>query len=208
MASDSIPAFFIDWTKYPNMAFKYIMPSMTSALEPKLQPTRSGNAKIRVSKKFRTKIRYMWPQSKKDRSFEEAEWSSGMRKPQPTGGEIFGAEDDEDDEPAFDSNLVLLRQHMDNYIDSDEELDPNPKDPRSSKSSNPSSDKSNEPIPPHSQLYCTANKLPTIKLHYLPTIFSQLIQFSDITPNVAFSSQLFNIFSCCAHSDCVTLLNS
>ena len=24
--------------------------------------------------------------SKKDRSFEEAEWSSGMRKPQPTGG--------------------------------------------------------------------------------------------------------------------------
>ncbi|KIK53133.1 hypothetical protein GYMLUDRAFT_250564 [Collybiopsis luxurians FD-317 M1] len=206
MISYSVPSFFIDSTKYLIMtrvkccaAFKYIMPSMASALEPKLQPTRSGNGKIRVSKKFRTKIRYMWPQSKKDGSFKAAEWSSGMRKPQPTGGtslpnvyfitnqflskEIFGAEDDEDDEPASDSDLVLLHQHMGNYIDSDEESDLNPKDPRPSKSSNPSSDKSNEPIPPHSQEYCAANKLsltepypqmstfpyPTIKLHYPPT---------------------------------------
>ncbi|KIK50069.1 hypothetical protein GYMLUDRAFT_253293 [Collybiopsis luxurians FD-317 M1] len=159
MASDSVPAFFIDWTKYPNMtrvkcclAFKYIMPSTTSALEPKLQPTRSGNAKIRVLKKFRTKIRYMWPQSKKDRSFEEAEWSSGMRKPQPTGGKIFGAEDDEDDEPPFDSDLVLLHQHMGDRIDSDEEVDPNPQDPPASKPSNPSS----QDFQIHSQL---ANQL-------------------------------------------------
>ncbi|KIK59935.1 hypothetical protein GYMLUDRAFT_244709 [Collybiopsis luxurians FD-317 M1] len=118
------------------------MPSPTSALKPKLQPTRRGNS-----------------YSKKDRSSKEAEWSSGMRKPQPTGGEIFGAEDDEDDKPASDSDLVLLHQHMGYYIDSDEESNPNLKDPRPSKSSNPSSDKANEPIRLHSQEYCAANKL-------------------------------------------------
>ncbi|KIK50077.1 hypothetical protein GYMLUDRAFT_253301 [Collybiopsis luxurians FD-317 M1] len=127
MASDSVPAFFIDWTKYPNMArvkccvaFKYIVPSTTSALEPKLQPTRSGNAKIQVSKKFRTKIRYVATvaYSKKDRSFEEAEWSRKsltLRTMKMT-------------KPAFDSDLVLLHQHTGVRIDSDKEVDPNPQD--------------------------------------------------------------------------------
>ncbi|KIK50073.1 hypothetical protein GYMLUDRAFT_253296 [Collybiopsis luxurians FD-317 M1] len=127
------------------------MPSPTSAFKPKLQPTRRGNS-----------------YSKKDRSFKEAEWSSGMRNApanwrvktfRQLNQEIFGAEDDEDDEPASNSDLVLLHQHLGNYIDLDEESNPNLKDPRPSKSSNPSSDKANEPIPPHSQEYCAANKL-------------------------------------------------
>ncbi|KIK59937.1 hypothetical protein GYMLUDRAFT_244712 [Collybiopsis luxurians FD-317 M1] len=143
MASDSVLAFLVDWTKYGKnpmlrgnllgplflAAFKCIMPSPTSALEPKLQPTRSGNAEIRVM----SPISY----SKKGRSFKAAEWSDGMRKPQPTGGEIVRAEDDEDDDPVSDSDLVLLRQHMGDYIDS-EEVDLNSKHPPASKPSNPS----------------------------------------------------------------------
>ncbi|KIK59946.1 hypothetical protein GYMLUDRAFT_244722 [Collybiopsis luxurians FD-317 M1] len=139
MASDSVPAFFIDWTKYPNLTrvkcclvafwdrsgplfiapFKCTMPSPTSALEPKLQPTRSRN-------------------------------SSGMTKPQPTGGEIISAEDDEDDNPVSDSDLVLLRQHMGNYIDS-EEVDLNSKHPPASKPSNPSSQSIQSPTPSHAR---------------------------------------------------------
>ncbi|KIK49795.1 hypothetical protein GYMLUDRAFT_253559 [Collybiopsis luxurians FD-317 M1] len=62
--------------------------------------------------------------------------------------QIFGAEDDE---PASDSNLVLLHQHTGDYIDSEEEMDLNPKDPPASKSSNSSSQDIQSPTPSHAR---------------------------------------------------------
>ncbi|KIK59976.1 hypothetical protein GYMLUDRAFT_244757 [Collybiopsis luxurians FD-317 M1] len=114
------------------------MPSPTSALNLNFNLHEVGVQRFKVSKKFRARVRLVWLQSKKDRSFKAAEWSSGMRRPQPTGGEIISAEDNEDDNPVSDSDLVLLRQHMGDYIDS-EEVDLNSKHPPASKPSNPSS---------------------------------------------------------------------
>ncbi|KIK59973.1 hypothetical protein GYMLUDRAFT_244754 [Collybiopsis luxurians FD-317 M1] len=62
--------------------------------------------------------------------------------------QIFSAEDDE---PASDSNLVLLYQHTGDYIDSEEEVDLNPKDPPTSKSSNSSSQDIQSPTPSHAR---------------------------------------------------------
>ncbi|KIK59950.1 hypothetical protein GYMLUDRAFT_261601 [Collybiopsis luxurians FD-317 M1] len=103
------------------------MPNPTSALQPKLQPTRRGNAEIQgIAEVLSQNYVYVAAvsYSKKDGIFRQL------------NQEISGSEDDEDDEPAFDSDLVLLHQHIGDYIDSDEEVDPNPKHPPASKTSN------------------------------------------------------------------------
>ncbi|KIK59930.1 hypothetical protein GYMLUDRAFT_244701 [Collybiopsis luxurians FD-317 M1] len=169
-------------------AFKYIMPSTASALEPKLQPTRSGNAKIRV---YVATVSY----SKKDGSFKAAEWSSGLRKPQPSGGEIFGAEDNEDNELASDSDLMLLHQHMGDYIDSAEEVDRNPNHPPASKTSNASSESPKLYTKPCPQTSTFLN--PAINLHNPPT--SSYL-------NARHSSTLPNPQSTCQQAHCVLVV--
>ncbi|KIK59980.1 hypothetical protein GYMLUDRAFT_244761 [Collybiopsis luxurians FD-317 M1] len=144
MASDNVPAFFIDWTKYPNMTrVKCCLvvfwdcysspPSNVPCLARPLPLNLTfnlhevGMQRFEVSKKFRARVRLVWPQS-----------------------EIISAEDDEDDDPVSDSDLVLLRQHMGNYIDS-EEVDLNSKHPPASKPSNPSSQSIQSPTPSHAR---------------------------------------------------------
>ncbi|KIK59941.1 hypothetical protein GYMLUDRAFT_244716 [Collybiopsis luxurians FD-317 M1] len=166
------------------------MPNPTSALEPTLQPTRSGNAKIRGIEEVLshnegcvTTASY----SKKDGSFKAAEWSSGLRKPQPSRGEIFGAEDDEDNEPASDSDLMLLHQHMGDYIDSDEEVDSNPKHLHASKTSNASAESPKLYTKPCLQMSTFSN--PAIKLHNPPTSSYLNARHSSTIPNLQSTRQ-------------------
>ncbi|KIK59944.1 hypothetical protein GYMLUDRAFT_244719 [Collybiopsis luxurians FD-317 M1] len=147
MISYSVPSFFIDSTKYPNM----------------------------------TRVKCCASYSKKDGNFKAAEWSSGLRKPQPSGGEIFGAEDDEDNELASDSDLMLLHQHMGDYIDSDEEVDPNPNHPPASKTSNASSESPKLYTKPCPQTSTFSN--PAIKLHNPPTSSYLNARHSSTIPN-------------------------
>ncbi|KIK59923.1 hypothetical protein GYMLUDRAFT_244694 [Collybiopsis luxurians FD-317 M1] len=111
------------------------MPSPTSASNLNFNLHEVGVQRFEVSKKFRARVRLVWLQS-----------------------EIISAEDDEDDDPVSDSDLVLLRQHMGNYIDS-EEVDLNSKHPPASKPSNPSSQSIQSPTPSHAhkrQPSCTS----------------------------------------------------
>ncbi|KAJ3756399.1 hypothetical protein EV360DRAFT_72015 [Lentinula raphanica] len=145
MTSDTLPSFLFDWTKWKadqslsgNLlgplfiaAYKCIMTSPSSALEPKIQVTRRGNAKIRGIKSVK------FQQSKlgihchsgivshhmvKWIDDAPAKWREKTFK--KLNMDIFDAEDDEDDdEPSLDSDLVLLQQHMKDYVDSDDEQD-------------------------------------------------------------------------------------
>ncbi|KAJ3968565.1 hypothetical protein EV361DRAFT_925216 [Lentinula raphanica] len=196
MTSDTLPSFLFDWTKWKanqslsgNLlgplfiaAYKCIMTSPSSALEPKIQATRRGNAKIRGIKSVNSQnLAYIATQvlspimcafsdgrisllsfvsrcvpfnhttrkmASSTRTSSTNGWSNGSMMRRPSGGrrrsrnsicmcrlfivitltafsrDIFDAEDDEDDdEPSLDSDLVLLQQHMKDYVDSDDEQD-------------------------------------------------------------------------------------
>ncbi|KAJ3723792.1 hypothetical protein C8R42DRAFT_719698 [Lentinula raphanica] len=163
MTSDTLPSFLFDWTKWKadqslsgNLlgpldiaAYKCIMTSPSSALEPKIQATRRGNAKIRGIKSVNMTDRFLFsasflvvspsiiPQERYDGKFHSdkfyewmvkwiddapAKWREKTFK--KLNMDIFDVEDDEDDdEPSLDSDLVLLQQHMKDYVDSDDEQD-------------------------------------------------------------------------------------
>ncbi|KAJ3759338.1 hypothetical protein EV360DRAFT_69572 [Lentinula raphanica] len=122
------------------------------ALEPKIQATRRGNAKIRGIKSLRFSLCPLQSYHKKDGKFHSnkfyewmvkwiddapAKWREKTFK--KLNMDIFDAEDDEDDdEPSLDSDLVLLQQHMKDYVDSDDEQDISP-------TSNPSASNRSSP---------------------------------------------------------------
>ncbi|KAJ3748205.1 hypothetical protein EV360DRAFT_76296 [Lentinula raphanica] len=165
MTSDAVPSFLFDWTKWNQKqilsgnllgplfiaAYKCIMTSPSSALEPKIQATRRGNAKIRGIKEVNsrnltyiaTQLRFslspLQSYSKKDGHFNSdtfynwmVEWidEAPVKWREKTfkklNAEIFEVEDDDDDNgPSSDSDLTLLQQHMLDYVDSDDENEHN-----------------------------------------------------------------------------------
>ncbi|KAJ3823108.1 hypothetical protein F5878DRAFT_713268 [Lentinula raphanica] len=165
MTSDAVPSFLFDWTKWNQKqilsgnllgplfiaAYKCIMTSPSSALEPKIQATRRGNAKIRGIKEVNsrnlayiaTQLRFslspLQSYSKKDGHFNSdtfynwmVEWidEAPVKWREKTfkklNAEIFEVEDDDDNNgPSSDSDLTLLQQHMLDYVDSDDENEHN-----------------------------------------------------------------------------------
>ncbi|THU86022.1 hypothetical protein K435DRAFT_805421 [Dendrothele bispora CBS 962.96] len=165
LASDNIPAFLTLFEQYkPHQmlsglllgpllvaAIKCLLTGPSSALEPKIFPTRAGNAKrlsidtisapllqytiahVRFALspiqswqakdgKFNLNTFYDWIGE-----FLNAAPEIWMRKTfKALNMEIFGDDndDDNDNQPTSDSDLALLFQHCQDYVDSDEEVEP------------------------------------------------------------------------------------
>ncbi|THU78236.1 hypothetical protein K435DRAFT_786337 [Dendrothele bispora CBS 962.96] len=128
-------------------AFKCIFTSPSSAIEPKFVRTKAGNAQkldikavtpellVYVAAQVRFALCPIQSWSAKDGKFNlnhfydnlvkflygaPAQWREKTFR--ALNEEFFGpADDDDDEEPALDSDMALLSEHFQNYVDSDDE---------------------------------------------------------------------------------------
>ncbi|THU78116.1 hypothetical protein K435DRAFT_845910 [Dendrothele bispora CBS 962.96] len=144
LKSDSLPAFLFSFAKYkPDQiysgllfgplliaAFKCIFTSPSSAIEPKFVRTKAGNAqKLDIKAVTPELLVYVAAQACALRFVPypvvflygaPVQWREKTFR--ALNEEFFGpADDDDNDEPALDSDMALLSEHFQNYIDSDDE---------------------------------------------------------------------------------------